>query len=85
MQNLLLLYFFVLHMGDERLDSGLLYSLLEKPIPCILSWYEIHSNGQPKDLYEAIGVILLASVPAVCFIFRPASFSAGASDGMNCM
>ena len=62
---------------------ALIYSLLEKPIPCILSWYEIHSNGQPKDLYEAIGVILLASVPAVCFIFRPASFSAGASDGMH--
>ena len=82
-QNLLLLCFFVLPVGDDGWILALVYSLLEKPIPCILGWYEIHSNGQPKDLYESIGVILLASVPAVCFIFRPASFSAGGSDGMK--
>ena len=76
---------FMLHRGDERLDSGLdLFTFGENQyLASSVGRYEIHSNGQPKDLYEVIGVILLASVPAVCFIFRPASFSAGASDGMH--
>ena len=52
-------------------------------MPCIVSWYEIHSNGQPKEIYEAIGVILLSSIPVVCFVFRPSSFSVDGSEEMK--
>ena len=58
-------------------------ALLKKPMPCIVSWYEIHSNGQPKEIYEAIGVILLSSIPVVCFVFRPSSFSVDGSEEMK--
>ena len=48
----------------------------QEAIPCIISFYEIHSDNEPKNFWESIGVILLTLVAMINFIFRPKLFKA---------
>jgi hypothetical protein len=63
--------------GLSGWSMALVYAIKSKEaLPCIVSWYEIHGDNKPKDIFGAVGVVILCTIPLINFYFRPKEYMA---------
>ena len=67
--------------------SGWMFALVcainGEGMPIFFGFYEIRSDGEKKDIWEAIGTTVLCLIPAANLYFRPVSFKARFYGGVS--
>ena len=49
-------------------------AFMDRSVPCIISTYEIRSDGKPKNIFGAFGTVILTLIPPINCLFRPDHF-----------